>query len=262
MSYLELCPLFQPHEAAVLESLGAQLDIDTAGKLRHQISEINFIQRHSGGREVNLYRRNWLGQINTTKSPFINSSDEYLLGRSENPDQSLLCDIWVVRGAVFSLLFGHLSKELAATADTTFTCKLLTDPCNISSGPHYTVLHDDSELNALFETENQRGDSSAPEKLTSVYSTFLPRDYLQLAAQVGPFQYKSWRIHGLLISEALTEDDTFYVVGESLEGVKLCARNIRDSDFEYFLVLVDGNMIQAGNNFRAALESAIEFTAG
>jgi hypothetical protein len=106
--------LFRSPENAVWDALAAALPVATRGLLEEQLSAVGMVQRHSGGREVNLYtgrrgRRPWPSDVR-----FPNQSREIRLAtvRLKGSADQGRAEISAVKGHVFQIVFRPPPGEL------------------------------------------------------------------------------------------------------------------------------------------------------
>lgn len=101
-----ILPPLRDWERQVLDKVGSALPTSLATAFAEQVREINYVQRHQSGKEINFYRMKD-GEANVSAAPKISTpSEEYLLARVrvEQPGHvPVTCQVWVVSGIVFSI---------------------------------------------------------------------------------------------------------------------------------------------------------------
>jgi hypothetical protein len=106
---------FYPFEMMILERVISQIEGENGLRLQQQIEVINHIQRHRGGREVNLYQMRNGKVIFDDHLRFRNPPDEELLAcvilRSPAQRAELNAEVWMAGGRIFSLEFNKEPKQ-------------------------------------------------------------------------------------------------------------------------------------------------------
>lgn len=106
---------FSVLERAILDEAGRQLDADRADKLRRRIENINFVQRHDGGREVNAYSMRHRKPVQDETLRLSPEIDEQRLATFSflAPDQRRLSGtIWLVNGQLFQIEFDDITEHI------------------------------------------------------------------------------------------------------------------------------------------------------
>ncbi len=113
-------PPLRDWERQLLDKVGSALPDSLAAGFAEQVREINYVQRHQGGKEINFYRMQG-SQANVSVAPKISTpSEEYLLARVrvEQPEHApVTCQLWVVSGIVFSITCDAPTGKVGANAN-------------------------------------------------------------------------------------------------------------------------------------------------
>lgn len=124
----------QPHEELVLQTIAGQLEPELRKVYLRQIDSINKVQRFSKGKEVNLYVTRF-GKPNFDMSlslPQVTDEEVFatvnitIKGRRT----PLRCDVWLVSGRIFSLVFNAPPRELVGSTS-------LVELSQASAAVHY-----------------------------------------------------------------------------------------------------------------------------
>lgn len=101
-----------PFETLILESVISRIDGDAGPRLKQQLEQINHVQRHNDGREVNLYRLINGKVAFDAKLLFANAPDEECIARVaincnavDRKQDELIAEVWMAGGRIFSLEF-------------------------------------------------------------------------------------------------------------------------------------------------------------
>ncbi|MBK7784958.1 MAG: hypothetical protein IPJ57_10735 [Gemmatimonadetes bacterium] len=105
-----------PLEEFILSAVIRALDRDDAQTLKLQLGQVNLIQRHASGKEVNMYRMERGRPAWPLDVLFANRAEEARLAtvafRAKGKGQRYVAHLWLVRGAVFSLEFEARPKTV------------------------------------------------------------------------------------------------------------------------------------------------------
>ncbi len=109
------CVQLLPFEQVTLDAVQERLSSESAAILKAQRAHINKVQRHSGGKEVNLYHMSWGRACFKSSLKFRNYADELLIGkvvlvRTDASTRALTAEVWLVNGRLFSITFNHLPQ--------------------------------------------------------------------------------------------------------------------------------------------------------
>jgi len=104
----------KPLELAIIDALAEKIGNDKAVRLRQRIGEINLVQRHDGGREVNCYQIEGLKPVFKEHSRVLPTKGECVFARfstAANDGTPLSGEIGFVNGHFFSLEFDQPTEH-------------------------------------------------------------------------------------------------------------------------------------------------------
>jgi hypothetical protein len=105
---------FNALEKKILNTVMSQLDAGSAEKLRRRIDQVNLVQRHDGGREVNCYQMMNGKPAFDQSTRLTNTQDEQVFAEfsfTSMGDASFVGKMWLVNGVFFSLEFDNPTEH-------------------------------------------------------------------------------------------------------------------------------------------------------
>lgn len=258
-----------PYERTILATLPAVASTQASEAVRNQLSRIRIIQRHTHGKEVNLYLqdsripRQWLVPSPFRAWPIATVSCRWL------PSQEVSrASIWMVSGRVFSIIFSDLPIRMNDRELTVLSTELLFDPfapgnelvaptSNIATRPQSIAQILPNATQILRAALSFALPARLQERFLSVARHCLPADYCELMTETNGFEVNEWRVTGLPLDEIAMERYNLFVLARSRRGEMLC---VRDGDSSQKVILVDAEDLSEtpmGQSFIAALASRI-----
>ncbi|HUS12156.1 MAG TPA: hypothetical protein VMZ30_16945 [Pyrinomonadaceae bacterium] len=188
-----------PLERRVVGVVSAQLGTDARQLFEAQVNPINKIQRHSSGKEVNLYamRR---GKPSIEERFLFPLRTETLLAKVQlNLGQEKLplrAEVWLVNGHVFSIHFNKPPAETPETEIHVANVEILHDPMiAASAGP--------------------TSDADRREILLRNIQSKLPDEYLQLVGDGNGLSINDWAVYELQdVRKVVQRDANYYLLAE------------------------------------------------
>lgn len=119
---------FTPFEEAILKELEAQFEPKYAEILKHQLSDINVVQRGIDDNEIALYKFNLFGQVDNTRSAYFPRAPESVRLKAilTVGDQQHGMKFSFLDGSLFLLQFGQDANMKKYRKKTDVSVKLLT----------------------------------------------------------------------------------------------------------------------------------------
>jgi hypothetical protein len=217
-----IVPPLREWERRLLDEVGRALPTSLVDAFSSQVREINYVQRHQDGREINFYRMKG-GEPNVSAASRISTpSDEYLLARvrvEQSGNSPVTCQLWVVCGLVFSI-----------------TCNAATRKIGASAKIQVLDLHlpvDETEL------RNPLIDSLSPE---------LRSEYEKRVADGRMFGGGVQLLEPGKLRQVVSDGFEYCVLGESTEAELLLARCEKSQQGLFFLNVEEGNVRPAANS--------------
>jgi hypothetical protein len=263
-------PPLRPLERKLFDALVAHLSSDAREVLHGQLRLVNRVQRHTDGKEVNLYqiRRRKVSLEGMPVFPF--AVEEAKLAsvryRVTGETRTRRVDFWLVNGHLFQMQFRESPRGVDAEKVEIRDVKLLVDPM-VPAQPEERRSLDLTALTGwLAEWSHQRqvGDLREPpppeqraERLGRIEAA-LPSDYVELLSQTDGLQVERCRVYGLSdVREVVLPDATYYVLAEMEDRGVLGVRQ-GQPDGELFFFAYEGDGVAVGKSLRAAVEMLLD----
>jgi hypothetical protein len=110
-------PLFNTCEMCAIDAVNAHLSTEARDILEKQIGAINYVQRHSNGKEANLYRMRWGKPHFNDKLRFPYSCEEESLANvtivNEQQSRTIRSELILIYGRLFSIIFNYSPNDLS-----------------------------------------------------------------------------------------------------------------------------------------------------
>jgi hypothetical protein len=186
-----------PLEQEVLGALSAELPPAAREILAKQRDAINLVQRHAGGKEVNLYAMRRGRPCYEEHLLFPLQLEEAKLATLEIASSTgktpLRAEVWLVKGWVFSIQFSKAPQEGLQAGARVLSVKVLRDPMMAVADVHQ---------------------SPNPDELR----TKLPDQYLGLVPEGHNVSIKDWVVYSLSnIRSVAQRDGNYYLVAEKVD---------------------------------------------
>lgn len=221
-------------ELEVLRATAEALPERARRILETQVAEVNLVQRHAGGREVNLYRRRlWFWPASFSVC-FPNKSEELPLARVElaSGGGSVTATVWAVRGDVFTLA---LSEGFTATSSGPVVAggvSLLEDPLRDSENRRSAGQPDIAAISAVLGLPKERIRGARPplghrhrRRRLELLGCDPPADWLRLTRVADGFRVGPATVHGLVgLPSVAFSQGTYHVLAEGISDALLCLR--------------------------------------
>lgn len=215
-------PPLREWERRLLDDVGRALPHSLTDAFSAQVREINYVQRHQRGREINFYRMKG-GEANVSAASKISTpSEEYLLARAriDQPGSPpVTCQLWVVSGLVFSITCDAPTMKIDASAK--IRVLELHSPTAKAEPTNPLIESINAELRSEYERRVAEG-----RMFGNGVQLFEPRKLRQVTAD--SFDY--------------------CVLGESTERELLLARCEKSQQGLFFLNVEEGNVRPAANS--------------
>lgn len=105
---------FNKLELKILHAVMVQLDSLGAEKLQRRIAQVNLVQRHDGGREVNCYQIENGKPVFDASTRLVDSDGEQVFAKfsfTASGNMSFAGQMWLVNGIFFSLEFDNATEH-------------------------------------------------------------------------------------------------------------------------------------------------------
>lgn len=224
-----------PFEIRVIEGVKSRLSSDTATQLQRQVDSINKVQRHTNGKEVNLYCIVRGKPAFDERLRFPGIAEQAILAavRLTHPDKSavLKIELWLANGRLFSLLFDKPPKQFFAGYSLEHVSPAISEvtigtdpgrgpeilgaggasahPGTLNGWPQALLIS--GQLRAL----RPPVPASQREALIAQIDARLPLDYLELVDQTDGALVGTCKVHGLTsIRKVVLPDVSYYILAE------------------------------------------------
>jgi hypothetical protein len=264
-------PPLREYEQLLLQKTSEALPSEARALFQRQIEGVNFVQRHSADKEVNLYSLRGGKPFFDPTFNFPNATKELSLARlsfkRRGEKETTKADLIAVRGRVFSLHFNRSPKGLDATLIEGLEVKLLADPMEaVSTGTpneaFAAIWRDWREGWAKkwkIKTSRAPLPSDERDRLLSKLDTKLPDDFRELLQDCDGFVVEKpyVRVFGANeIREVTLESQNIYVLAQGEEMRSLAVRR-EAHDGKLYFVEHEGQTKEMGYSFRLALEELL-----
>ena len=263
-------PPLKPVEKKLLDVLAAHLSPEAQAVLATQIGRVNFVQRHAGDKEVNLYHIERGKPAWGNVSLFPNTSTEAKLARvsfiAADKSKALRVDFWLVQGHLFSLQFNQSPRGIDADRIEIKDAKVLVDPMvPVVAEPRRPIEPDTltdwaREWATRWRLTNLREPLSEPQRrqILDQLDTQLPADCLELVAQTEGLELDGCVVYGLSeVRSVVLPAQNCYVLDELADRGVLAVKE-GQSDRKIYFVDYEGQEEEMGTSFRAAVERLLE----
>jgi hypothetical protein len=263
-----------PFEIGVIEAVKSRLGSDTATQLQRQVDSINKVQRHTNGKEVNLYCivRGKPAFDESLRFPGI--ADEAILATvrmtHRNRSAVLKIELWLANGRLFSLLFDKPPKqffagysledvnpaisEVTIGTDPSLGTEILASgetsavPGTLKGWPQALLIS--GQLQAL----RPPVPASQREALIAQIDARLPLDYLELVDQTDGALVGTCKVHGLTsIRKVVLPDVNYYILAELDNASALAIKDGSRSGELYRLHYESDDVQPLSQSFRSAM---------
>lgn len=259
--------LFRPVELAVLNAVAQNLLPEVRSIFEAQLRTINKVQRHSAGREVNLYHSVGNKSRFDDGLRFRNRGTDILLAKvaieTLAPSEHLEARAWLTSGRIFSITFDQ-SPSNASAIFRIITTAILADPdkeeqlSQTSLDP--SILRGKlAEWRQKWSITKVRPPLNSEVRWNRMHDLGIVglSDYEEMLQMTDGFNVGEWRVHGLAeVRSIVDSDDTLVVLAEN-DGVGCLVASTQNAG-ELRLVLYDGPEVQkAGRSFAVAMETLL-----
>ena len=259
-------PPLKDYEKALFDNLIKKLEPDAGSLLAKQIGSVNYVQRHSNNKEVNLYT------IKNNK-PFFNDKNQFPNSRSEMKLASIFfnkvqeaerfqADFWIVNGYIFSIEFDKNPSKLTGRSIDITIIHVFTNPMEedkiLLEAPVIKGWASDWLKQFHFNRLNSPLPLRQRIKLTNCLSTALPNDYVEIISQTEGAESDYCKIFGISeIRNLILTDARYDVIAEiKNKGVLAVKHNTNDAII-FFIDYEDNLPIIDGTEFCHAIESRL-----
>lgn len=258
----------RPYEEAVVASLEPVVSPSTWAAVREHIAAVSFVQRHTRGKEVNLYYSDRLMCKCIAPSPFDAWPIAITRYHVQNEPTTIRASVWIAGGRLFSILFSHSPSPYRTGELSVLSTDILFDPLafplrgsldlvlngnDLSHAPRYI-----REMAASFGPDAQSRPLVAEvrERFLLPARDCLPNDFMNILGYTNGFGINGWHCAGLPIQEVAMEEANLFVLASASEPVVLCAVDGDKTRRVYFYDLERDKGRRLGDSFLAALESS------
>jgi hypothetical protein len=133
-------PRFNRLELQILGAVTAELDSNAAERLRRRIAQVNLVQRHDGGREVNCYQIERGVPVFDESTRLAETEGESLFAEisfstAGGMPMTMTTQMWLVNGFFFSLEFDNATEHCAEGSVNSLSVRLIKDESSRRSVP-------------------------------------------------------------------------------------------------------------------------------
>lgn len=263
-----LVPPLTAVERKLIQAVAEQLTTEAKSLLYAQIERVDYVQRLTQGKEVNMYcmKANKRGPEQSLLFP-LNQEEvklavvEFTSSASSKPFRATF---WVVRGYVCSIEYNLTPKYVTDSNMTITKVKILIDPMVGRKGKVIEPLVDVQTLTGwvrhwanLWKLQNLRKPLPSVEREQIIHnlSVTLPGDYLELVAQTDGLKVHDCVVFGLSEIRSVTLPAKNYYLLAEIEGRGAFGVDQENEDLEiWFFDYENGEPEAMGVSFRTAIE--------
>ena len=189
---------YRSYEQAILDALIENSPESSRGILKSQLDRVSKIQRHAGGREVNLYCMKGGAAFLDESLRFPNSKPELLLAKAaiESPclREALRAEVWMANGRIFSLMFNRSPNGIGKDFKVN----------------HFEILSD--PMKQFVEGEETIKDR---EKILEKINASLPEEYITMIEIKHDHSINGWQLYDIPnIRKIAFPDKNYYLLAE------------------------------------------------
>jgi hypothetical protein len=270
-------PPINPVERKLLEAVGDRLTPSARAIFEKQIARINYVQRHSEGKEVNFYCMKGNTSTVDESSAFPFHQQEERLATVEfqasGIRKSFCATLWLVEGNLFCIEFDRSPRSIRSQSITVNAVTILIDPM----APQRTVktiqsIEDNNFVGWMKDwartwiLENTKTPLSASDQDRAIkeIGVELPKEYLDVIRQTDGVKINNCTIFGLLeIRSVIMDESGFYVLAEFEGHGAICVTQDRMANSQLlFFDYESGNSSNMGESFKNAIESKLSENTG
>jgi hypothetical protein len=233
-----------PLESRVIAGVSAKLSPPARQLFDAQMGQVNRIQRHSSGKEVNFYPMRRGKPVYDERFLFPLRTETLLATANlsiSGGQNSLRAEVLLVEGWVFSLVFNKPPGKASENAIHLANVEILRDPMIAASA-------------------DSASEAKRREEVLAAIRSKLPDEYLQLVGEGKGITVNDWAVSGIQgIRKIVDGDGNYYLLAEK-EGMGVIGVREDDSSGQlYYLAYEDGGGEKITVGLRKFLE---EFDGG